>query len=218
MCTKKATKYVGMKLRSYKLNLPSYTGNTRNQPAHLPIYLTSHLGGVVVSVLATGPKGRGFEPSQGDGFLRAIQIRSTPSSRMGSKAGSHVVRFYDVLKTILSPTGMKRLNSHFLRPLQLTPRVVSGTGQSALVDKLGVSRSRSHLLIGPHRLSSRDSTTGLGSQCWDGSLTPSLSSHPPISSWVFQVVSSLRGFRPKPSQIWIPVISEAIRRSQQSWF
>jgi hypothetical protein len=41
----------------------------------------------VVSVLATGPKGVGFEPGQGDGFLRAIKIRGTPSSRMGSKAG-----------------------------------------------------------------------------------------------------------------------------------
>jgi hypothetical protein len=37
------------------------------------------LGGVVVSVLATGPKGRGFEPGKGVGFLRAIKIRSTPS-------------------------------------------------------------------------------------------------------------------------------------------
>jgi hypothetical protein len=36
-------------------------------------------GGVVVSVLATGPKGCGFEPCQGNGFLRAIKIRSTPS-------------------------------------------------------------------------------------------------------------------------------------------
>jgi hypothetical protein len=33
----------------------------------------SRLGGVVVSVLA------GFVPGQGDGFLRAIKIRSTPS-------------------------------------------------------------------------------------------------------------------------------------------
>jgi hypothetical protein len=59
--------------------------------------ITRHcrLGGVVVNMLATGPKGCGFEPGQGDGFLRAIKIRSTPSSRMGSKAGrSHVVRFY----------------------------------------------------------------------------------------------------------------------------
>jgi hypothetical protein len=55
----------------------------------------SRLGGVVVSVLTTGPKGCGFEPGQGDGFLREIKIRSTPSSRMGSIAGrSHVVRFY----------------------------------------------------------------------------------------------------------------------------
>jgi hypothetical protein len=35
------------------------------------------LGGVVVSVLATGPKGCGFEPGQGDGFLRAIKMCST---------------------------------------------------------------------------------------------------------------------------------------------
>jgi hypothetical protein len=33
----------------------------------------------VVSVLATGPNGYGFEPGQGDGFLKAIKIRSTPS-------------------------------------------------------------------------------------------------------------------------------------------
>jgi hypothetical protein len=39
----------------------------------------SRLGGVVVSVLATGPKGHGFEPGQGDGFLRMIKIRGTSS-------------------------------------------------------------------------------------------------------------------------------------------
>jgi hypothetical protein len=36
------------------------------------------LGVVVVSVLATGPKGRVFKPGRGDGFLRAINIRSSP--------------------------------------------------------------------------------------------------------------------------------------------
>jgi hypothetical protein len=51
---------------------------------------------------------------------------------------------------------MNRLNSHFPRPLQLAPRVVSSDGQSALVDNLGVSPSRSRLLTGPHRLSSGD--------------------------------------------------------------
>jgi hypothetical protein len=40
------------------------------------------LGGVVVSVLATGPNGRGFNPGRGDGFLKAIKIRSTTFSGM----------------------------------------------------------------------------------------------------------------------------------------
>jgi hypothetical protein len=35
--------------------------------------------GVVVTVFATGPKGRGFKPSRGDGFLRAINFRCTHS-------------------------------------------------------------------------------------------------------------------------------------------
>jgi hypothetical protein len=39
----------------------------------------SRLGGVVVSVLSTGPKYRRLEFGQGDGFLRTIKIRSTPS-------------------------------------------------------------------------------------------------------------------------------------------
>jgi hypothetical protein len=33
----------------------------------------------VISVLVTGPKDRGFKPGRGDGFLRVIKIRSTPS-------------------------------------------------------------------------------------------------------------------------------------------
>jgi hypothetical protein len=33
----------------------------------------------VVSVLASGPNGRGFKPGRGDGFLRVIKFRSTTS-------------------------------------------------------------------------------------------------------------------------------------------
>jgi hypothetical protein len=40
--------------------------------------LYCRLSGIVVSVLATGPEGWGFKPGRGDGFLRAIKIRSTP--------------------------------------------------------------------------------------------------------------------------------------------
>jgi hypothetical protein len=34
----------------------------------------------MVCVLAIGPKVHEFKPSRGDGFLRAIKIRSAPSS------------------------------------------------------------------------------------------------------------------------------------------
>jgi hypothetical protein len=56
----------------------------------------SRLGGVVVSVLATGPKNvAGSNPAKAMDFLRAIKICSRPSSRMEIKAGrSHIVRFY----------------------------------------------------------------------------------------------------------------------------
>jgi hypothetical protein len=75
---------------AYSTTLPLGLNGTMNYNG-----FGSRHGGVVVSVLATGPKVCGFEPGQRDGFLRAIKIRSTPSSRIGSKAGwSHVVRFY----------------------------------------------------------------------------------------------------------------------------
>jgi hypothetical protein len=38
--------------------------------------MESRLGGVVVSILATGLKGHWFKPGRRDGFLSAIQIRS----------------------------------------------------------------------------------------------------------------------------------------------
>jgi hypothetical protein len=50
-------------------------------------YISSRLGGVLVSVLATGPKGCGFETGQGDGFLRAIKNPQHTTFRMGCKVG-----------------------------------------------------------------------------------------------------------------------------------
>jgi hypothetical protein len=65
------------------------------------IKLYCHLGGVVISMLATRHKVRVFEPCQGDVFLRAINIRSTHSSWMGSKARrSNVVRFCGMKRTL----------------------------------------------------------------------------------------------------------------------
>jgi hypothetical protein len=47
----------------------------------------SRLGGVVVSVLATGPKGRVFKLSRGDGFFKGDENPQHTFLRMGSKAG-----------------------------------------------------------------------------------------------------------------------------------
>jgi hypothetical protein len=135
-------------------------GNQKCQ-VHVSKY---RLGGVVVSVLVTGPKVCGFEPGQGDGFLRAIKIRITPSFGWEVKP--------EVTCKILRHMGMDRLNSHFLRPSPNCSRDVSGDGQSALVDKLGFSPSRYHLPRSTS-LSPGDSTTGPRPQCLDGSLTPS---------------------------------------------
>jgi hypothetical protein len=59
---------------------------------HLALLIGSCLGGVVVSVLVTGPKGCGFGL-----IFKGNKVCSTPSSQMGSKAGrSHVIRFYSM--------------------------------------------------------------------------------------------------------------------------
>jgi hypothetical protein len=50
--------------------------------------IVHNLGGVVVSVLATGPRGCGLKPGWGDGFLKAIKICSKLS--YGWEVKSHV--------------------------------------------------------------------------------------------------------------------------------
>jgi hypothetical protein len=52
----------------------------------LNIIFLRHLGGVVVSVLANGPKGCRFKPDQGKGFLGQKNPQHT-FLQMGSKAG-----------------------------------------------------------------------------------------------------------------------------------
>jgi hypothetical protein len=51
----------------------------RKRPGREAYHKVGRHGGVVVSVFATGHKSRGFKPGRGDGFLRAIKIRSTLS-------------------------------------------------------------------------------------------------------------------------------------------
>jgi hypothetical protein len=134
-------------------------------------------------MLATRPKGRGFKPGQGDGFLRAIKIRSTPS--FGWEVKPEVT-----CRKILRHMGMNRLNSYFLRPSPNCSRVVSGDGQSALIDKLGFNPSRYNLPRSTS-LSPGDSTTGPRPQCLDGSLNPSQ-----------QPIYNLHASKPETAKLW----------------
>jgi hypothetical protein len=59
-------------LETHALRVSQLINSTEQSPS-------SFLRGVVVSVLASGPKGRVFKPGRGDGFLRAKKIHSTSS-------------------------------------------------------------------------------------------------------------------------------------------
>jgi hypothetical protein len=64
---------LGWKLRKARRCLGEESTGT-----HRVLVPGSRIGGAVASVLATGPIGRGFEPGQGNGYLRAIKIGRTP--------------------------------------------------------------------------------------------------------------------------------------------
>jgi hypothetical protein len=105
----------------------------------------------VVSVLATGSKGRGFEPDQGDGFLRTIKIRCTPSFGCEVKPEVPYRKFLRHVKDLLKSKGDGQTNFSFPSPILLHaperslltgPPDSTGGCQSALVYKLGVSPSR----------------------------------------------------------------------------
>jgi hypothetical protein len=54
------------------------------------IQMRNRLCGVVISVLATRSKGRGFKPGRCDGFLILMKIAQHTFLRMGNKAGGHM--------------------------------------------------------------------------------------------------------------------------------
>jgi hypothetical protein len=63
------------------------------------------LGHVVVSVLATGLKGHGFEPGQGIGFLMMIKVHSTPSFRWEVKPEVSCHKIFRHVKDLLKSHG-----------------------------------------------------------------------------------------------------------------
>jgi hypothetical protein len=73
----------------------------------------------VVSVLATGPKGRAFKSSQDDGRIRAIKIRSTPS--FGSEVKLEVP-CPKILRHVRDPLTYQRYSIHkILIPSSVPP-------------------------------------------------------------------------------------------------
>jgi hypothetical protein len=99
----------GMLAADWKLATQLWWGNRWPWAFYNSFCVTSscRLCGVVVSVLATGPKVRGFEPCQSDGFLRDINTRSTPSSRMGIKAGGPCSKILRHVRTLEVPRGWR---------------------------------------------------------------------------------------------------------------
>jgi hypothetical protein len=86
------------------------------------------LGGIVVSVLATVPKGRRFKHWRGDGFLSAIKIRNTLSFRWDVKLDfpcREILRHVrDLLRYFI--LWQEELFSVFRPFLLITPDVSSG--------------------------------------------------------------------------------------------
>jgi hypothetical protein len=69
--------------------------------AGIEVKVVCRLGGVVVIVLATVPKGREFKPGRGDVFLRGIKIRSTPS--FGWEVKREGPMSYNILRRVKNP-------------------------------------------------------------------------------------------------------------------
>jgi hypothetical protein len=104
----------------------------------------NRLGGVVVSVLATGPKGRRFKPGRGDGFLRVIKIRSTFSFGWEVKPKVKCRRFYCMLKIPWGISDTDGQNSHsFVHSSSLSQSSSSSPWHSTLRGRGGIAPTHS---------------------------------------------------------------------------
>jgi hypothetical protein len=89
----------------------------------------SSLCGIMISVLATGPKGRGLEPGRGDVLLRAIKIRSTPSYLLRSDSAGGIAReFWWTSQEFRQPASSSHHGSSCSYHLGMNKRPVGGHG------------------------------------------------------------------------------------------
>jgi hypothetical protein len=108
------------------------------------------LSGVVVSVLATGPKGRRFKLDWGDGFLMVIKFRSTLSFGQAIRLESPC---YKILRRVIEPcvAWLKCYISKIQRCLSPPPCVTARClwcSQRALVIESGILELRWECTIG----------------------------------------------------------------------
>jgi hypothetical protein len=114
-----------------------------------------HLGGVMVSVPATGPKVRGFKPGQRDGFLTAIKIRSTPSFGGQVKPRPHVVKFHGMLKNSTSTKRDISYTKYIISFAQIflicyEMALLVRLPESILVNESGLFPCRDHSIMAVH--------------------------------------------------------------------
>jgi hypothetical protein len=126
--------------------------NGRQSVPHQSITRTWRLGGEVVSVLATGPEGRGFELVQGDGFLKTIIILKTSSFGWEVKSEVPCRKILRHVKDLLElpREQIDEIISFAHSPIRSRDVSCDGTARSiggchnALVDELGVCLSQYH--------------------------------------------------------------------------
>jgi hypothetical protein len=83
---------------------------------------TVALSGLVVSVLLDR-RFAGSDPTESEGFLRAIKILSTPSFGWDVSRRSHFVKFYGMLKIPWGISDTDRQNSHSFEHSSYLPQM-----------------------------------------------------------------------------------------------
>jgi hypothetical protein len=109
----------------------------------------SHLGGVMVSMLAIGPKVCMFRLDQGSGFLRAIKIHTMPSfgGEVKPEVPCHKILWYVKITCKYEQKCLARPNSSF--PSSVPPAFYQITGRIArgLVDESGIFLCQNHSIM-----------------------------------------------------------------------
>jgi hypothetical protein len=120
----------------------------------------SRLGGVMVNVLAVGSKVLGFKPDQSDRFLKAIKIRSTPSSGEEIKPEAPCRKILRHLQITFKykQKYFARLNSSF--PSSVFPDCYQMSAGRIVLDLWWMNQEFSSVDINPLRLHTHISPGG----------------------------------------------------------